>query len=162
MDIAFVGIVVNLRFRRSERLVDARNSRQHFILDLDGQRRGIGNIFGYCRNCRHRVADETHGIDGERVLVFRNRQDAERTGHFFANQSSDNARHRERSRKVDVLDACVRHRAAHELHVGHARKFNIICKAGLATNLCATVDTSKRLADDLQLFGGLLDLLWHM
>ena len=70
VDIAFVSVVVNLRFRRRQRLVEVRDCGQGFVLHLDSKRGGVGNVLGHCGDGRDRIAHEAHGFHGERVLIL--------------------------------------------------------------------------------------------
>ena len=96
----------------------------------------------------HWIADEADAVDGERVFVLADRQNAVRNRKVFSGQDEQHAGTRERTAGVDGHDARVRNGRAKELAVHHARQHDVVREARLAGDLRASVDAAAGRADD--------------
>ncbi len=119
------------------------------------------DVLGHCRDRRDRITDEAYGIKRQCMLVFGHWQDAESIGQLLPHQRAEHAMHRQRSGKVDILDARMRHGAAHQFYVGCAWKLQVICKTRLAGDLRAAINAAERRTDDLQVFRRCLVRGWN-
>jgi len=83
------------------------------------------------------------------MLIFRYWHDAESLRQLFADERAQHTVHCERGRQINMFDLRVRQGTADQLHVGGARKLQVIRKTRLSGYLCSAVDTSKWRANDL-------------
>ena len=106
-----------------ERVLDGRDRRQLLVVDLHELRGVLGDVARLGDDERHRIADDPHAVDGERVeqrvVQARERQQAhERVGerlHVGARVHRDDAGMAASRVDVDAADERVRERAAHEV-----------------------------------------------
>jgi hypothetical protein len=94
-----------------------------------------------------RVAHVAHPIRAQGVLVLGHRQDAEGLGHRFAGEEAQHPGHLSSLRQVAAADARVRPRRAHQLHVRHARKDQVVGEERSAGHFGPAVDASEGLAN---------------
>ncbi len=160
VDVALLAVVVNARLRIGERLLGAGDGRERPVLHFDQpERLACGLLVGRDHR-RHRIADEAHASDGERIFVLRHGHDAVGNREIRAGEHQVDARMRLRARDVDRLDFRVRMRRAQQLAMQHARRAEVVGETQLAGGLGAPVDAPARLADGVeaflgrQLFGG--------
>ena len=154
VQVAFVAVVVNPRFRSGDRFLNRGDGLERFVLDLDGEGCFVGLLFRESGNCHHRVTNEAYLVDTEGVFVLTHRQDSKGIRHRFTGEESEDSRHLLRFGEIDVDDACVRNRRAHQFHVNHARETEVVGESGLTGDLGAAVDTSERLADQVEITSG--------
>ncbi len=96
----------------------------------------LGRLCGRCARRSRRRPPRRHrrsgrALEGQRVLVGRPRDDPEALGHVLAGDDGDDARLRQRARRVDAHDARVRVRAAEQAAPEHAREVDVVRVADL-------------------------------
>ena len=152
VDVAAHAVVVQPRLSVVRGLVHAADRPQLAVLDVDEPARVPRGLLLGRRDRDDGVADEAHLVGTERVLVLAHRQDAERRRHVLARQHALDAGQRLGLRGVDLDDLGVRHGAAQQLHVQHARQRHVVGELRQARDLAARVDLADRLADVLEVF----------
>ena len=115
--VAARAVVVDAGVGPAERLVDRHDRRQHLVVDLDELQRLLRRLLVERGHRRHRVADEAHLVQGERVLVLAHRQDAEGDRELGPDERRRDTPVRGGPRHVDAPDSRVRVRRAQETRV---------------------------------------------
>ena len=144
-----VAVLVDPHLRMRQRVLDGHERPQRLVLDLDQLGRALGGLLVHRGHRGHRVADHADLLHAERLLVLRDRQDAElHPRQVVAGDDRVDAGQGPGARGVDALDQGVRVRAPQQLAVGHARHQEVVGELGLADDLGPRVDLGQRLADD--------------
>ena len=149
VDVVLVAVRMNGPLRRLEAVFWRGDGRERRVLDVDEverfKRRQL--VTRYHRG--DRVADESHAVDGERVLVLAHREDSVAGGEILAGQDQVNARMGEGARHVDADDVGVRNRRSQQLAVHHPRQREVVREARLPGDLGARVDPPSGFPDDV-------------
>ncbi len=151
VQVAAVGVGVELRLSGGDRLFDRGDRRQRLVVDLDGERRSVRSVLGECRDRDDRVADVADHFDRQGVLVLRDREDAEGGRQVGAGENADDTGQRARLLEPDRANARVRQRRADELDEDLAWKSEVVSEAGLAGYFGVAVDAPEGRADDAEL-----------
>jgi hypothetical protein len=141
-------VLVDLRLCVGEGVFRREEGVERFVLDDDGVERAGRRVFVHGRDGGNGIADEAHLVHRQRRLVLRPRDDAVARRQIAAGDRRVHARHRQRLRDVDALDARVRVRAPERLGVQHARQLNVVGVDRLTGRFGQTVGLALRLADN--------------
>ena len=162
VNVAAVAVFVNARLVDQNRFFDRGDRVERFVLDFDQIHRVEGDVFIDRRDGRHRIADEAHLVDAERVFILADRKNAVGDRQVFAGDDRKHAGQRQRFRNVDALDQRVRQMAAQDFAEEHARQHDVVGKLRLAGALRARIDLAKRLADYVQRLPVVVTVLSHI
>ncbi|MDW8467691.1 MAG: hypothetical protein RML56_00490 [Burkholderiales bacterium] len=149
VDVPLRAIVVDARRRRSEGLGRARDRRKRPVLHFDVRERLGAGLLVARDDRRDRVPDVADFSARKRILVLRDRHDAEGNRKRLAREDEVHAGKRGGARDVHREDLGVRVRRAEQPAVRHARERQVVGKARLAGDLVARVHAPARLADDV-------------
>ena len=118
------------------RLERVEHDRQRLVLDLDQVASVLGDVAVFGDHGRDRLAVVAHLLDGDHVLDDRAGAEGGKRrrmlGHVGACDDADHSRQRLRLRRVDLRDARVRMRAAHDRGVRHVLELDVVEVAALA------------------------------
>ena len=133
--VAGVAVVVDPRSGIGHGVLDRGDRTERLVLDHDRVERVEGGVLVHGRDGGDRVADETHRVGRERVLVLGDRQDAEGDRQIAARRRGDDAGPLQRFRHVHAQEARVRKLRAQDLAVQHPRKKEIVRELRLPRHL---------------------------
>ncbi len=108
MNVAAVAVIVNTWLVDQHRFIDGRDRFEWLIFDFDQIHRIESDVFIDRSNRSNGIADESHFIDAECVLILTDGQDAVRNRKVFSRDNSKNAGQRQRFGNVDTLNQRVR------------------------------------------------------
>ena len=151
MNIAAHAVIVQARFVVGRSFVDTANRSQFAVVHLNEAARIPRSLFFGRGNRDNRIADEAHVVRTQRVLVLADGQDPERRRHVLTGQDALHARQRRRLRGIDVREFRVRHGAAQQLHVQHARHRQVVGELRQPADFAAGIDLADWLANVLKL-----------
>ena len=100
---------MDARLGNAQRFLGRGDGRQRLVSHSDERGRLLGDQFLRSHHRRHRIADEAHLVEAQRVLVLRDGKDPEGDGEVLASEDGTHAVDGERPGNVDGRDARVRH-----------------------------------------------------
>ena len=145
--VARSSLVVDEDVGARERLVGVEQGRQRVVRHAHEAHGLLGGALARGRDDGHRIADEPHLVDGQRLLVLRPRDDAVALRQLGPDERRDHARHLQRLGEVDAEEPRVRDARAHGLRVQHARQREVVGVDGGAGGLEPPFELALALAD---------------
>jgi hypothetical protein len=132
VDVAVVGVVVDLRLGVGEGVGGVGDGVEHLDVDLDQVARLECDLLGVGGDGGDGIADVAHARLRERVLVLRDGQDAEGVGRVLAGDHGPHAGQRLGLRRVDRRDVAVGDVAPKDLAPQHAGEGEVAGVLGAA------------------------------
>ena len=133
-----------------DRLLRSGDRLQGLVVDDDQLGCVLGDVLGLGDNARDLLSLETDLVGREhrlRVTGQRRHPGELVLREQIAGDDGDDSRNRHRGARVDAFDACMRVWAAHDDHVEHARKHDVIDVVTLAVDETRVLFAGERDAD---------------
>ncbi len=149
MDVAFLGIVVDLYILVCQGIFNCHQCRKRFVLDNDRFQGGFGCLLIHRGDGGHRIADHAYLFHTEGFFVLADGQDAILHRQVFAGDDGIDAGALQRGRGVNEFDQRVRVGTAEDAAVGHARQKDVISKERLPFDFAHRINLHPRFADNV-------------
>lgn len=133
-------VLVDDRFR-DDRLFGVKDRRQRVVADVDERGRGFGELPGFSRDGRDRIANETHRLVCQHGPVGEHLSETP-LADLGRGQHRVHAGERARGRRIDRKNPGVRVRRAHERRPQHSLPVEIGGEGGAARDLLSAVDAN--------------------
>jgi hypothetical protein len=148
-----IAVAARVRAAREQALQRVDCERQLFVRDFNLLERVARELFGVGRNRQYRVPNEQRLVRENSLLRRRGSLD------LVGRQHTVDTGHRERSARIDVRHASVRHGARQHLQEHHAVDAEILRVFGFTGHLC--VDVGRREVLAKQFVGHMSSRKWN-